>query len=67
MRLICPVRKPRPSGLYGNIADPELADVGSISSSGIAAPERILGLQRRDGVHRVGPANRSAPASDKPR
>ena len=53
-----PDRKPRPSGEYGDEADSELAARVEDLGLGVARPERVLGLQRGDRVHRVRAADR---------
>ena len=57
-RLISPVRKPRPSGLYAHEADAELAARREDAVLGVARPERVLALQRAIGWTARGAAER---------
>ena len=56
-RVSVPVRKPRPSGEYGTKPIPSARQVGRISFSMPALPERVLGLQGADRMHGVRPAD----------
>jgi hypothetical protein len=56
---IVPVRNPRPSGPERDEADSELGERGHHLVLGLAPPDRILALQRRDGLHGVGAADRA--------
>ena len=53
-----PVRKPRPSGLYGTMPMPSSRHVGTISASSSRGEQRPLALQRGDRVHRMGAPDR---------
>ena len=55
---IAPDRKPRPSGRVGDEADAELAHGRQHRVLGVARPQRVLRLQRRDRVHGVRAADR---------
>ena len=50
---ICPVSRPWPSGEYGTSPMPSSRSSGRISSSTSRVHKRVLGLQRRHGLHRV--------------
>ena len=56
--LIAPERNPRPSGEYGDEADPELPRDRQDLVLDVARPQRVLGLQRRDRVRGVRAAQR---------
>ncbi len=51
-----PVRKPRPSGRIGDEADAELAHGRQDLRLDVAAPQRVFGLQRGEGMGGVGAA-----------
>ena len=52
------MRKPWPSGEYGNEADAQLAQQRQQLGLRVAGPQGVLGLQRGDRVHGVGAADR---------
>ena len=51
---ILPVRKPFPSGLKGTKPMPSSSSVGEHLRFGLAEPQRVLALQGRHRLHRVG-------------
>ena len=51
----------------GNEPDPQLTTRGQHRRLGLAGPQGVFTLQRRDRVGPAGPANRPGPASERPR
>ena len=63
---MAPVRKPCPSGEYGDEADAEFAQHRQHRGFGVAGPQRVLRLQSGDRMHGVGAADRVHPGLGQP-